>query len=74
MLGRGRILAQGRGDVRLALERAGELHVPAPSARAADEVLTRAGELGYEHRDIAGIFEVLAKMDGAAAETSAGRG
>ena len=43
-------------DIRLALETADELDVPLPSARAADEVLTRASELGYEHRDIAALF------------------
>jgi 3-hydroxyisobutyrate dehydrogenase len=48
-------------DIRLALQTADELHVPLPSARAADEVLTEAGELGYGHRDIAAIREVLAK-------------
>jgi 3-hydroxyisobutyrate dehydrogenase-like beta-hydroxyacid dehydrogenase len=58
-------------DIRLVLETAEELHVPVPSARAADEVLTKAGELGYEHRDIAAIFEVLSKMDRAEAQTSA---
>jgi 3-hydroxyisobutyrate dehydrogenase-like beta-hydroxyacid dehydrogenase len=52
-------------DIRLALEAAAELNVPVPSARAADEVLTEAGELGYEHRDIAAIFEVLGKLEGA---------
>ncbi|MDX6635328.1 MAG: hypothetical protein QOF06_1531 [Solirubrobacterales bacterium] len=49
-------------DIRLALEAAAELNVPVPSARAADEVLARASELGYEHRDIAAIFEVLGKV------------
>ena len=48
-------------DIRLALQTADELHVPVPSARAAEEVLTDAGELGYEHRDIAALYEVLAK-------------
>jgi 3-hydroxyisobutyrate dehydrogenase-like beta-hydroxyacid dehydrogenase len=48
-------------DIRLALETAGELQVPLPSAHAADQVLSRAEELGYEHRDIAGIHEVLSK-------------
>jgi 3-hydroxyisobutyrate dehydrogenase-like beta-hydroxyacid dehydrogenase len=48
-------------DIRLALQTADELHVPLPSARAADEVLTEAGELGYGHRDIAAVREVLAK-------------
>jgi 3-hydroxyisobutyrate dehydrogenase-like beta-hydroxyacid dehydrogenase len=48
-------------DIRLALDTAGELHVPVPSARAADEVLTKASELGYAHRDLAALHEVLAK-------------
>jgi 3-hydroxyisobutyrate dehydrogenase-like beta-hydroxyacid dehydrogenase len=52
-------------DIRLALEVAGELNVPVLSARAADEVLTEAGELGYEHRDLAALFEVLGKIEGA---------
>ena len=47
-------------DIRLALQTAHELHVPVPSAHAVDEVLTRAGELGYEHRDIAVLRNVLA--------------
>jgi 3-hydroxyisobutyrate dehydrogenase-like beta-hydroxyacid dehydrogenase len=49
-------------DIRLALEAAGESQTPVPSARAADEVLTKAEGLGYEHRDLAGIFEVLGKI------------
>jgi 3-hydroxyisobutyrate dehydrogenase-like beta-hydroxyacid dehydrogenase len=49
-------------DIRLALEAAGESQTPVPSARAADEVLTKAEGLGYEHRDLAGIFEVLSKI------------
>jgi 3-hydroxyisobutyrate dehydrogenase-like beta-hydroxyacid dehydrogenase len=48
-------------DIRLALETANELGVQLPSANAADEMLTKAEELGYEHRDIAGLHEVLAK-------------
>jgi 3-hydroxyisobutyrate dehydrogenase len=51
-------------DIRLALETADELHVPLASAHAADEVLTRAGELGYGHRDIAALREVLRSSDG----------
>jgi len=50
-----------RKDVRLALDEADRLHVSAPSARAALNALTRAGELGYDHRDIAALFEVLDK-------------
>jgi 3-hydroxyisobutyrate dehydrogenase-like beta-hydroxyacid dehydrogenase len=48
-------------DIRLALQTADELHVPLPSAHAADEVLTKADELGFSHRDIAVLREVLAK-------------
>jgi 3-hydroxyisobutyrate dehydrogenase-like beta-hydroxyacid dehydrogenase len=51
-------------DIRLALQTADELHVPLPSAHAADEVLTKADELGYGHRDIAVLREVLKKGDG----------
>jgi 3-hydroxyisobutyrate dehydrogenase-like beta-hydroxyacid dehydrogenase len=49
-------------DIRLALEAADESRTPVSSARAADEVLTEAEGLGYEHRDLAGIFEVLGKI------------
>ena len=48
-------------DIRLALETVDALHVPLPSAHAADQVLTQAEELGYGHRDIAALREVLAK-------------
>jgi 3-hydroxyisobutyrate dehydrogenase len=46
-------------DVRLKESLAKELGVPAPTARVADEWLTRARELGYEHRDIASLYRVL---------------
>ena len=48
-----------RKDVRLALEEADRLHVQAPSGRAALNALTSAGKLGYDHRDIAALFEDL---------------
>lgn len=48
-------------DIRLALAAARESGLPAPAASAADAVLARAEELGYGHRDIAGLFEVLAR-------------
>jgi 3-hydroxyisobutyrate dehydrogenase-like beta-hydroxyacid dehydrogenase len=48
-----------RKDVRLALEETDRLHVSAPSGRAALDALTSAGKLGYDHRDIAALFEVL---------------
>jgi 3-hydroxyisobutyrate dehydrogenase-like beta-hydroxyacid dehydrogenase len=49
-------------DIRLAVETAGQLGVVPFAARAADEALTSAEDLGYEHRDIAGLFEVLGKL------------
>jgi 3-hydroxyisobutyrate dehydrogenase-like beta-hydroxyacid dehydrogenase len=48
-------------DIRLALEAADELAIPLPSAAVADEMLTRASELGYAHRDLASLHEVLAE-------------
>jgi 3-hydroxyisobutyrate dehydrogenase-like beta-hydroxyacid dehydrogenase len=48
-------------DIRLAREAGDELATPLPSAAVADEMLTRAGELGYAHRDIAALHEVLAE-------------
>jgi 3-hydroxyisobutyrate dehydrogenase-like beta-hydroxyacid dehydrogenase len=47
-------------DVHLAREAANELAIPLPSATVADEMLTRARELGYAHRDLAALHEVLA--------------
>lgn len=46
-------------DIRLALAVAREEGVPAASTSLADDVLTRATELGYERRDIAVMFDVL---------------
>ena len=51
-------------DVALALDAGRELHVPLPSAAAADSVLTVARALGYERRDLAALFEVLAQLAG----------
>jgi 3-hydroxyisobutyrate dehydrogenase-like beta-hydroxyacid dehydrogenase len=47
-------------DIRLALRAARESAVPVPAATAADRVLSQAEELGYGHRDIAALLEVLA--------------
>jgi len=49
-------------DIRLALAAAEELHTPLPSAAVADELLQRATELGYEHHDIASMFQVLGRI------------
>lgn len=48
-------------DIGLALATARERGVALPTARVADEVLARAGELGFEHRDIAALHEVLGR-------------
>jgi 3-hydroxyisobutyrate dehydrogenase-like beta-hydroxyacid dehydrogenase len=49
-------------DVALALEAGRLLNVPLPSAAAADMVLTIARALGYERRDLAALFQVLAHL------------
>jgi 3-hydroxyisobutyrate dehydrogenase len=51
-------------DVALALDTGRELHIPLPSAAAADSVLTIARAFGYERRDIAAMFQVLAHLAG----------
>jgi 3-hydroxyisobutyrate dehydrogenase-like beta-hydroxyacid dehydrogenase len=51
-------------DVALALDAGRELHVALPSAAAADSVLTIARALGYERRDLASLFQVLAHLAG----------
>jgi 3-hydroxyisobutyrate dehydrogenase-like beta-hydroxyacid dehydrogenase len=49
-------------DIVLALDTARQLSVPLPTAATADEMLTLARARGYEHRDIASLFEVLARL------------
>jgi 3-hydroxyisobutyrate dehydrogenase-like beta-hydroxyacid dehydrogenase len=49
-------------DITLALDAARQLPVPLPSAATADQVLTMARALGYERRDLAALFEVLARV------------
>jgi 3-hydroxyisobutyrate dehydrogenase-like beta-hydroxyacid dehydrogenase len=51
-------------DLVLALDEARELHLPLPSTAAADELLTVARALGYEHRDLAAMFKVLGQLAG----------
>ena len=51
-------------DVALALDTARQLRVPLPSAAVADELLTVARAMGYERRDLAALFEVLARLAG----------
>jgi 3-hydroxyisobutyrate dehydrogenase-like beta-hydroxyacid dehydrogenase len=51
-------------DIRLALATGRSEHVPLPSATVADELLTRASELGHAHHDIAALYEVLRSEQG----------
>jgi 3-hydroxyisobutyrate dehydrogenase-like beta-hydroxyacid dehydrogenase len=47
-------------DIALAIDTGRALNTPLPSAAAADQVLTLATGSGYEHRDLASLYEVLA--------------
>jgi 3-hydroxyisobutyrate dehydrogenase-like beta-hydroxyacid dehydrogenase len=47
-------------DIRLALGTAQELAIPLPSATVVREMLAKASELGYAHRDLAALHEALA--------------
>ena len=51
-----------RKDIELALETARKLQIPLPTAERADEVLERAMALGYEHRDLAALFQALEQI------------
>ena len=55
-------LAFMRKDIELALETAKQLGLKLPTAKAADEVLERAPELGYDHRDLAALYELLERL------------
>ena len=59
-------------DIRLARQTADELGTQAPSAEVADKVLTKATELGYGHRDIAALHEVLARTSSETARAGSG--
>ena len=50
-------------DIRLAIATGAERSVVLPSASVAGNVLSQAIALGYEHRDIAAVHEVLAISD-----------
>ena len=54
-------------DIRLALQAGDELAAALPSATVADEILTLAEELGYAHRDLAALHQVLARTSATAA-------
>jgi 3-hydroxyisobutyrate dehydrogenase len=51
-------------DIQLALAVARDLGIQLPSTGVADQMLTKAAQLGYEHRDIAAFFQVLAQASG----------
>jgi 3-hydroxyisobutyrate dehydrogenase-like beta-hydroxyacid dehydrogenase len=46
-------------DLRLALDTAHDLAVPLPSTAVADEMLDAARAHGYQHRDIAVLYQLL---------------
>ncbi len=48
-------------DIRLARRTAADLQIPLPSATVADQILTEARDLGYGHRDLAALHDVLAQ-------------
>jgi 3-hydroxyisobutyrate dehydrogenase-like beta-hydroxyacid dehydrogenase len=50
-----------RKDLRLTLDAGRDLGVPLPATTTTADLLAWAGELGYEHRDIAALYEVLAQ-------------
>ncbi len=49
-------------DIALALDAARQLPIPLPSAATADQMLTLARATGYEKRDLAALFQVLARV------------
>jgi 3-hydroxyisobutyrate dehydrogenase-like beta-hydroxyacid dehydrogenase len=53
-----------RKDLGLALEAATRLDVPLPAAAVAQQLFTAARAMGYENRDIAVVYEVLAEIAG----------
>ena len=57
-------------DIHLVLETSRRLNVPVPSATVSDSLLTRAEELGYARRDIAGFLEVLRRTSATAGWTT----
>jgi 3-hydroxyisobutyrate dehydrogenase-like beta-hydroxyacid dehydrogenase len=57
-------------DIRLARQAGKELAIPLPTAGVADNILSAADQLGYGHRDIASLREVLANLSKANATTT----
>ena len=55
-------------DIHLARQAGDEFAIPLPSATVVDQVLTEARQLGYAHRDLASLHDVLAKTSANPAE------
>jgi 3-hydroxyisobutyrate dehydrogenase-like beta-hydroxyacid dehydrogenase len=56
-------------DIRLARQAGAEHGTPLPTAGVADEILTKGEQMGYVHRDIAAVHDLLAHLtDSAVAE------
>jgi 3-hydroxyisobutyrate dehydrogenase-like beta-hydroxyacid dehydrogenase len=49
-------------DIRLVRQTGAEQGIPLPTADVADEILTKAEQLGYTHRDIAAVHQLLARL------------
>jgi len=49
-------------DIRLARRAGAELATSLPTAAVADEMLSQAEQLGYGHRDIATLHELLSRI------------
>lgn len=49
-------------DIRLVRQAGAEDGIPLPTADVADEILSKAEQLGYTHRDIAAVHELLARL------------
>jgi 3-hydroxyisobutyrate dehydrogenase-like beta-hydroxyacid dehydrogenase len=64
-------VAMMQKDLALAVESGRAEGLPMPATAAADEVLTLARVAGYEHRDIAALFQVLSEQTATADRTAA---
>ena len=49
-------------DIELARDAGRQLDVPLPTTDRADEILEQARAMGYEHRDLAAVFELLEQL------------
>ena len=49
-------------DIELARDAGRQLDIPLPTTDRADEILEQARAMGYEHRDLAALFELLEQL------------